>query len=549
MLLHAGLLLACLAVAPGPEPAQDQHGSGGTAPLAWNERAAEHLLNRAAFGGTSAQIAAAAAAKPEVFVDELMRARRPWTKVEPVLIRWEDFDLDPRGVPLAKSKYEGKTKKEIGKIMRLLRQQDREQFLALGDRWFGSMVRGDDPVRDHMTLFWHGFFTTSVTVVRRKYEVLNQFEFLRENSLGSFRDLLHGIARDPAMLQYLDNNTNVQGHANENLARELMELFSLGEGHYSETDVREAARALTGCTADPEGRFQFVAANHDAGEKIVLGVKGKLGVNELVDIILAQAACPRWVAFRILSYLEGVPPSEARLAAYARFLREQDYQIAPFLKRLFLDPEFYREEVLAARVQGPIEYVVGLCHKLGIEAPSNFVYSVTGDLGQSFFDPPTVKGWDGGVAWITNASLMGRGNVAGMLVGVFDGAEPAAEMQASVEQGMGDDGLSERVKVLTVERLRELAHSGKWKPQLDLVGALKLSGAKSDAEVAGWMLSSWLAIEPDPALKALLAEQLARERAAAGLGDTPLADGGAKSERILRRMAHLVFSLPEAQLS
>lgn len=301
-MLHSMLLAAALPLCLGLTGAGDRP--------AWTARNVEHLLNRAGFGATPAEVEAALALTPEAFVYQLFVPRRAWERVEPVLIRWEDFDLDPRGIPVEaeKSKYRGMARGEVQRIIQPLRATDRRQFLEYADRWFDSMRRHDDPVRDHATLFWHGFFTTSFAVVRRKYEVIQQHQFLREHGLGSFRELLHGIVRDPAMLQYLDNNTNVKGHANENLARELMELFSLGEGHYSEVDVREAARALTGAWADPEGRFQFQAENHDEGDKTILGRTGKFAGAELVDLTLEQEACPRWVARRLLAYFEGSEP-------------------------------------------------------------------------------------------------------------------------------------------------------------------------------------------------------------------------------------------------
>ncbi|MCC6409164.1 MAG: DUF1800 domain-containing protein [Planctomycetes bacterium] len=518
--------------------------AGGDRPE-WNARNVEHLLNRAAFGATQAEVQAALASSPEAFVDQLMATKRPWQRVEPTLIRWEDFDLDPRGIPVDadKSKYKGMARADIQKIVQPLRGTDRKQFLDYAEQYFASMLNGDDPVRDHATLFWHGFFTTSFAVVRRKYEVIHQHQFLRDNALGSFRDLVRGIVRDPAMLQYLDNNTNVKGHANENLARELMELFSLGEGHYTEVDVREAARALTGAWADPEGRFQFQAENHDDGAKSILGHTGNFKGDELVDIILQQDACPRWVAKKLLTYYEGVEPSEARLADYAAFLRANDYRIDAFLKRLFLDPAFYRDEIVNARVQGPIEFVIGLCRKLSIEPPRNFVFAVTADLGQCFYDPPTVKGWDGGEAWITNATLLGRGNVAGVLIDAFEGVEPANDAMMDA-----DDDLTSRVRELTIAQLKQLAHVGQWAPKLDLAGELARVGARTDEAAIDYLLSAWLSIEPPVETRMLLAEHLALARADAKLGSRPLADGGEAAERILRRLAHIVFSLPEAQL-
>ncbi|MCE9594170.1 MAG: DUF1800 domain-containing protein [Planctomycetes bacterium] len=520
--------------------------SGNGRDLEWNARNVEHLFNRAAFGATPSEVQAALASTPEAVVERLMTVSRPLEPTQLELIRWEDFNLDPRGVPVddSKSKYKGVPREQVREKVTLLRQTDRAQFLEYADRYFDSMLRGDAPVLDHAALFWHGFFTTSFTVVVRKFEIIRQHEFVRANSLGSFRDLLQGIVRDPGMLQYLDNNTNVKGHANENLARELMELYSLGEGHYTEVDVREAARALTGAWADPEGRFQFQTENHDDGEKQILGHTGKFAGKELVDILLEQDACPRWVALKLLTYYEGVPPTEARLADYAAFLRANDYRIDAFLKRLFLDPDFYREEVLDARVQGPIEFLIGMCHKLSLTPPRNFVFAATARLGQCFYDPPTVKGWDGGETWITNASLLGRGNVAGVLVGALD--DTAASNDAMTAQ---DDDVGASTRDIAVAQLKRSTHTRDWKSTLDVAGELARVGARTDDQAIDYLLSAWLSIEPPAELHALLAEHLVRVREEAHLGSRPLADGGADVDHVLRRLAYIVFSLPEAQLN
>src|SRR5258707_11922983 len=176
--------------------------------------------------------------------------------------------------------------------------------------------------------------------------------------------MLAGMPKDPALLTYLDNQVNKKGNPNENLARELLELFSLGIGNYQEQDIKEIARALTGRGVDGHGLYSYNKGAHDDGEKSFLGEKGKFDGDDVVRIVLAQGACPRYVARRILAYLEGAEPAKERLAEYAAFLRAQNYELRPFLKKLFLDPAFYREEILGARVQGPVEFLVGMSRRL-----------------------------------------------------------------------------------------------------------------------------------------------------------------------------------------
>ncbi|MDP6990201.1 MAG: DUF1800 domain-containing protein [Planctomycetota bacterium] len=522
----------------------------------WGPRAAEHLLTRAGFAPTVTEIEAAAAGSPAEIVERLMEERRAWKKVPPLLVKYSEFGLDPRQRPLNEKLPEGEELEQLIARRRFLRDQDRTQFLDYFDRWVRSMIRGDAPLRDRMTLFWHGFFTTSFQVVRRKYEMINQHELLREHALGSFADLLRGITHDPAMLIYLDNNTNVEGHPNENFARELMELYSLGEGNYTEVDVREAARALTGAWAGPYGEYEFHPEVHDSGEKTILGRTGNFGPDELLDILLEQPACARWVATKLLRYFEGVEPAAERVEEYAAALREADYEVAPVLRKLFTDPRFYRDEILGARIQGPIEYMVGICRKLDLDPPDYYLFSATAELGQCFYDPPTVKGWDGGPAWITNSSLMMRGNCVGVLLDVFQPDYVTAEVRPA--SSGGDSGmhaqstlspqLKAEVMVQAATRLAALKDDQGWEPGLNLTRLVLRSGARTDAEIAAFLAEDWLAVEPNERVLALMGQFIARERVAYGLGDQPLMTSGPNVELLLRRLAHLLFSLPEAQL-
>jgi len=519
---------------PAEDPAPPIRDSGTT--LAWNRRNVEHLLNRAAFGGTQAEIDAALARSPEAFVASLFETREEWQRVEPELVVW----LEPEEIQRLQ------LEREIAKAERLrIRQLDSVQFLDYADQWFTSMIEHHDPVRDHMTLFWHGFFTTSFKVVRRKYELINQHQLLRYHALESYADLLAAIVRDPAMLQYLDNDSNVRGHPNENLARELMELFSLGEGNYSEADVREAARALTGYACTPYGGFAFYPERHDYGEKTVLGVTGDLDADDLVRILLEQPACSRWLAGNVIAYFEGPWPSIERLDRYAALLRTSQYELRPLLEALFLDPDFYRDEIVGTRVQGPIEWTVAALRKLGITPPEYYVYRATESMGQCFYDPPTVEGWHAGEAWITNDTLMHRGNGIGVLLDCFElpADEPSVTEAAQPDVQAAEHG----AMAATVRRLGHLIFPDDWEARTTLGDRLRTAGVTADDEIVAWLTRELLAIEPPVATHDLLMSFLAEERELRGLGRTPLLDTDAR-DVVLRRMAHLLLSLPEAQL-
>src|SRR5262249_15639407 len=233
-----------------------------TAALEWDARRAEHLWNRAGFGADARTIARSVAQGAEATVDELLHVD-PWLE-EPFYAR-KRADGDLRRLLRALPDDERE------KRMRELRQEDRAQAADFLDWWVGRMLDGEDPLLERMTLFWHGHFTSSLEVVQSSFEMIAQNQLFRKHALGSFKDLLHGISRDPAMLLYLDNASSRKQHPNENFARELMELFTLGEGNYTEEDVRAVARAFTGWSQQG-GRFRFDAAAHDRDSKTVLGV-------------------------------------------------------------------------------------------------------------------------------------------------------------------------------------------------------------------------------------------------------------------------------------
>jgi hypothetical protein len=311
----------------GPEPAAAPRAGSRIPGVTWDARAAEHLINRACFGARPGEIEVAVAMGPEALVDKLLTQRA-------------DIEVpffEPFFEPPAREMKE-LSQEEQQKIRRENTANDRRQLMQYMSWWFERMASGEDPLLERMTLFWHGLFTSSIDQVKRSYPMLLQNQFLRANALGSYSDLLYGIAKDPAMLMFLNNNSNRKGNPNENLARELMELFSLGVGNYTEDDIKEAARALTGRSTTREGEYQYRANLHDNGQKTVLSVKGKLDGDALVKILLKQDACPRYIARKIITYFEGVEPEKARLEQYATFLRKNDFRIQPFLRKLFLDP-------------------------------------------------------------------------------------------------------------------------------------------------------------------------------------------------------------------
>jgi uncharacterized protein (DUF1800 family) len=528
----------------------------------WDARAVEHLYNRAGFGARPSEIEAGVAMGKAALVEALVSKR---VEVEPFF--WERIEApDPKAIRELPADEQREKQREF-------REKDRRQLLEYTAWWYDRLASGEDPLRERMVLFWHGFFTSSVEDVKRNWLLIQQNQLVRDHALASYSELLSAMLRDPAMLTYLDNQVNRKGNPNENLARELMELFSLGVGNYTEEDVKEAARALTGRGINRDGEYELHPRQHDDGKKTILGKSGKFDGDDLVAILLKQEACSRWVSKRLIAYFEGVPPTPERVAAYATFLREHDYELQPFLKRLFLDPAFYRDEVVGARVQGPVDFMVGLSRRLGVRVPPIVLGGGAALLGQRLFAPPSVKGWEEGEPWITTATLMQRGNLAGFVLGVVKvddvmsgsdlemsdatdapmapddgrpmGGDDTKPPIAKAKDGKGKGGGQQGSQVL--KELRRIEASG-WVVALNFSARMAKAGARTDAEIADRMVDDLLAIRAPDDTRARMREFLAHEREDAKIAEGKLLDAGGESERILRRLAHLVLSLPEAQL-
>ena len=603
-LLALALAAALQGAPPKPAPPHQDPGAGA----AFDARAAEHLFNRAGFGATGAQIQAAVARGREATLELLFPAAAP----KPLLSSLENHAFggvlsqdsplargerprpaaeDPGEDSMAGSGEPDAAQVEREEAMRreqaAARVADGRQLAEHTNLWLGRMVQGEAALVERMALFWHGHFTSSMQTVRSSHALIQQHELLRRHALGSFRDLLAGVLRDPAMLVYLDNHRNRRGNPNENLARELLELFTLGEGHYTEEDVKEAARALTG-RAVLRGEYVFTPRRHDGGTKRILGQEGNFDGDDLVEILLAHPRTSVHIAGRLLNWFEGVEPSAERVERYAARLRDADWQMAPVVRALFLDPHFYGPDVVGARVASPVDFLVGSVRRLGIDAPVLALNVGARVLGERLFFPPSVKGWDGGEAWITTSSLLGRGNLAGMLTGSIGVMELLGADLESMEGG-DDGGMQRRGRrpprardeelrglVGRDQGLRDLGRlgRGRWLPKLDLVGRLQQhwaarmedtpdgetlgaatlpattlpAKAPSDGDVVHFLLEELLAIAPPTETRAELVQYLAAQRAEFSIPAGRWLNGGQDGEQLLTQLAHRILALPEAQL-
>ena len=292
--------------------------------------------------------------------------------------------------------------------------------------WLYCMLQGGHPLREKMTLFWHNHFATSLAKVQNPALMFRQNCLLRKHALGRFGPLLQAISRDAAMLVWLDSNSNVKGKPNENYARELMELFSLGVGHYTEKDIREAARAFTGWRTDGEG-FAFDARLHDGGPKTVLGQTGAWDGGDVVRIVLEQPAAARFLVRKLYRFLvsEKAVPPDSLLEPLCESFRKSDYDIAGLVRTILASRHFYSDHAFRQRIKGPVEYVLGAVQAVyGAMARtrrttgrcrSSVLVDLAGRDGQHLFAPPNVKGWPGGPSWLNTSTVLERDNFAGAL--------------------------------------------------------------------------------------------------------------------------------------
>ena len=397
----------------------------------WTYARAAHLLERAGFGGAPEEIARVAAMTPQQAVDWLVDYERTDNGALPRFDEsgiW-DAGMDPfppsraEAVRLARQRGEGLGEKVLpaGAQRRLQPVVDKffysliannVETQRLGLWWSNRMLTTRRPLEEKLTLFWHGHFATGENKVRDYRMMLRQNQMFRANAAGNFRELLIGLLKDPAMLVYLDNGENIKAHPNENFGRELLELFTMGVGNYSERDVREAARAFTGWTNDVLV-FKLDTEQHDAGQKTFLGRTGALGGEDIIDIILAQPVTAEFVAAKLYRFFVREEIAGPVKAGLGSTFRDSGYQLKPLLKRIFLSKDFYSGPSVATQIKSPVHLVVSTYKKMGLtETPTIPDFgSMTASLGQSLFDPPNVAGWAGGRTWITPSTLLERGNL------------------------------------------------------------------------------------------------------------------------------------------
>lgn len=357
----------------------------------WDERSAGHLLRRTGFQCTKAELEWALARSPQEVVEALL----------------EELPL-----PQPPGEWVGEEPRRPPDLA-----LDAQRMAALQQWWFQLMVETERSLREKMVFFWHNHFTTDKDKVRTPQYHYIQNDTFRRMVWGNIRALTRAMVSDPAMLLYLDNNENAAGTPNENFARELLELFTLGVGNYTEWDVVAATRALTGWRVVGL-RSVFVPQRFDDGVKTFLGQTGRWGTDDVIRIIFQQPACPRFFARKLYRFFVYAVPDEGIVEQLAQLLVAHDFELKPVLRVLLGSAHFFSPPLYGAQIKSPLDFVAGLLRQLGIRHPEVYAYGVraAAALELELFNPPTVEGWKGHRLWITSMTLPLRQRIAEALI-------------------------------------------------------------------------------------------------------------------------------------
>ena len=444
--------------------------------------------------------------------------------------------------------------------------------------WANRMLDNPRPLQEKMALFWHGHFVSNEAKVRDYRKLLAQLELFQKQGTGNFRDLTVAVAQGPAMLSFLDAGVNVKGASNENFAREIMELFTMGVGNYSEKDIREAARAFTGWNF-VDTKFVVNKDQHDDGEKTFLGKTGRFDGVDIINIIMEQPVTADYIAGKVYRYFvrqDLSPDLQKKLGAV---LRQNKYEITPLLETIFLSRDFYSPASVGTRIYSPVELAVNTYKKLGlsnIPGVPDF-NSETGGLGQQLFSAPTVAGWAQGQAWITPGLLLERANFARDVLfpdisflppDRYTGGGEVRRVAQRIRQGMDistatqdetKDGEaaesnknadrdeefntrygSFRGSQMAIERVKPIPRET---AQVHLSRMVTDAHLKNTTEVVDYMIHRFMRVPPGDAARKEMIAFLNQD-----LGTTDIAVAQTYMEHSLRLLLHLIMSQPEYQL-
>ncbi len=402
----AALLLPALAAAQTPAPA-----------LTIED--ARHLLVRTGFAALPSEIAKFEGLARAEAVRRILAGTRAEAATEAPGWTRDAPDLRPPGRMASEEERRAFRVKRVG------------EGLQLVGWWYREMASTPSPLTERMTLFWHNHFTSAFRKVRAPILLYRQNVTLRQHAVGNFAKLVHAMAADPAMIVYLDSLQNRRGYPNENFARELLELFTLGEGQgYTEADIKEAARAFTGWSLEREtAAYRFRPFLHDDGEKTFMGRTGRFNGTDIIEIVLKQPRVAEYIAEKAWREFVSEKPDLAAVTRIADKFRASGYEIKVLLGELLLSPQFWAAENRGRLVRAPVELIAGTLRQFDLPQPDDRILALLGRaLGQEPFNPPNVKGWPGGTAWINANTLLIRQQLLRRLMA---GEVPGSERQTA----------------------------------------------------------------------------------------------------------------------
>ena len=399
----------------------------------------QHLLWRAGFGPMNEEFGQLASASTNSYLNALFKA----SAKKPLYIDVADNAI--KGLMMGVDDIVKQQQQLNAEQRKKLRQQSREDIKNLNLTWISEMVNSEQQLREKMAFFWHGHFASRNLNILYQQKLL---DVIRKNALENFGDLLAEVSKSAAMINFLNNNQNRKGHPNENFAREVMELFTLGRGNYTEQDVKEAARAFTGWGANIAGDFVFRQYQHDDGRKILLGKTGNFNGDDVLNILLEQKQTARFICTKVYRFFVNDAIDESRINWLADRFYQSNYKISGLMRDIFSSEWFYDPKNIGTRIKSPVELLVGIQRVLPMKLENPEVQLLVQRLlGQLLFYPPNVAGWPGGKNWIDSSSLMLRLRLPQLLYSTDElGMQPKDDddqmmgMKDQKAKGMGKNG-------------------------------------------------------------------------------------------------------------
>ena len=563
----------------------------------WNRDLAAHLLERAGFGGTPAEIDALAKLTPQQAIARLVRYQGTDISHLPPFDESGIHDPGLEPFPPSRPAVTDLAKKNGEALGIKVKPTGNRRLQPIVDEffywlrasmletnrvaywWANRMLTSPRPLQEKMALFWHGHYAVNEPKVRDYRKLLAELRLYEDHGTGNFRDLMVAMAEDPGMLTFLDAGVNVKGAPNENFAREIMEMFTMGVGHYTEKDIREAARAFTGWNY-VDLKFVVNKDQHDDGVKTFLGKTGNFDGVQIIDIIMQQPATADYIAGKLYRFFVREDLSPELQKKLGAVLRDNHYEIAPLLETMFLSHDFYSPASVGTQIKSPVELAVSTYKKLGLDAIPGApdFNNETAALGQRLFSAPTVAGWAGGRSWITPGLLLERGNFARDVLfpdinfiapDRVAASEEVRRVADRIRQGMDitkatipdsktgemaesnmaadrDEDFNTRYgsfrgSQLALERVKPIPRRT---AQVHLAKMVLAENLKNTTQVVDYLIARFMRVPPSDAVRHELVAFLDHE-----LGTSDIAAASTYLEEPLRLVLHLIMSQPEYQLS